>query len=709
MELTTFALKSGVSLYGGFAGNETQLDQRDPQANPTTLTGENTSSYPKRNSYHVVTAFGLDGTSITAPMRLDGFIVTGGNADGAGADGMGGGIYTRLTHEYLTVANCTFTHNAAGNGGGMHNTWVSSPTITNCTFIRNAAEYGGGMHNDTNNSPTVTNCTFSRNNAADSGGGMYNHSSSPTVTDCTFSENTAQEGGGMSIYSKSAGSNSYATITNCTFSRNTVTGNGGGVYNYHSKSTVTNCTFFQNTAYTGGGISNSYQSHSIVTNCTFSENNASVQGRGMFNYDGSNPTVTNCIFWNSPGSQIYNDNGSDPVVSYCVVRYGYAGGTEILTEDPHLEDLGDNGGPTQTCLLGEGSSALDTGTSTGAPATDQRGRTRPEGSGFDMGALEMGTFLIRASSGTKGNISPSGEILVSFGESRTFTLTPDPGYEIADLKVDDTSQGALSSYTFTNITRDHTIAASFAVKPTSAPEPTAPPEPTSAPEPTAPVPTATPVPQGPIIYEPWIGPGQNLFSLVPGTSEEELVKQLGDPQSPEYQELLEKLHKFLVSKGLTLDPENFHLGTERLYSLEGTENPLKAILQISSPDPQEGEKYLFFILVRAYDTESSPPEFLGYEPALLSLLSEATSPLAASEGASLYGYNVYDGTSQDEFPQEGQIRVTYLEAWGKGSISEITPSTEPSGGGGGCSLELPSLGGILLMLLPLLLLRGRGK
>lgn len=719
IEFTTFALKSGVSLYGGFAGDETRLDQRDPEANPTTLTGDNMSSYPKRNSYHVVTAIGPDGC-FTAPIRLDGFIITGGNADGAPPHNMGGGMYTKKTGKYLTVTNCTFTRNTAEKGGGMCNSWVSDPTITNCAFIRNTADNGGGMHNDTNNSPTVTNCTFSRNNAANSGGGMYNHSSSPTVTDCTFSENTADGGGGMSIFGKPIGSSSYATITNCTFSRNTVTGSAGGVYNYQSKSTITNCTFFQNTANNGGGVSNSNQSNSTVTNCTFSGNHTTVQGRGMYNSDVSNPTVTNCIFWNSPGSEIYDRNGSDPVVSYCVVKNGYAGGTEILTEDPYLEDLGDNGGPTQTCLLGTNSSARNAGTESEivggtnvVPAKDQRGRTRPEGGTVDMGAVEMGSFLIRASAGTGGSISPSGEIIVSSGESRNFTLTPEAGYEIADLKVDGASRGSLSSYTFTNITKDHTIAGKFE-KPAPGPEPSVSPSPSPSvspsPEPTvSPVPTATPVPQGPVIYEPWPGPGQSLVSLVPGTSEEELAAKLQAPQSQEYKELLEKLRKLLEAKGLTLDPANFHLATERLYSLEGTDNPLKVILQIGSPDTEEGEEYIFFVLLRTYDTKSSSRKFLGYEPVLLSPLSEKTSPVAALEGASLYGYNVYDGTSLDELPQEGHIRVAYLEAWGKGAISEITPPPDASGGGGGCSLGLPSFGGILLMLPPLLLLRGKRK
>ncbi len=71
------------------------------------------------------------------------------------------------------------------------------------------------------------------------------------------------------------------------------------------------------------------------------------------------------------------------------------------------------------------------------------------------------SYTITASAGTGGSISPSGPVSVSQGASQTFTITPNTGYSIADVKVDNTSVGAVTSYTFSNVTAAHTIQASF--------------------------------------------------------------------------------------------------------------------------------------------------------------------------------------------------------------------------------------------------------
>lgn len=71
--------------------------------------------------------------------------------------------------------------------------------------------------------------------------------------------------------------------------------------------------------------------------------------------------------------------------------------------------------------------------------------------------------VITASAGPNGSIDPSGLVGVANGGSQTFTITPDAGYDIADVLVDEGSVGAVSSYTFTNVTANHTIAASYAV------------------------------------------------------------------------------------------------------------------------------------------------------------------------------------------------------------------------------------------------------
>jgi hypothetical protein len=75
--------------------------------------------------------------------------------------------------------------------------------------------------------------------------------------------------------------------------------------------------------------------------------------------------------------------------------------------------------------------------------------------------LEKPTYTITATAGEGGSISPSGEVVVNEGEDKTFTITPNQGYQILDVKVDGISIGVVSSYTFTNVTSNHTISASF--------------------------------------------------------------------------------------------------------------------------------------------------------------------------------------------------------------------------------------------------------
>jgi hypothetical protein len=88
-------------------------------------------------NYHVVQCVnGEDANTI-----LEGFTITGGNANGIDAFNQGGGMYNRDSSS--TVKNCTFTNNSAGYGGGMLNDG-SNPTVTDCTFTDNTATNFGG-------------------------------------------------------------------------------------------------------------------------------------------------------------------------------------------------------------------------------------------------------------------------------------------------------------------------------------------------------------------------------------------------------------------------------------------------------------------------------------------------------------------------------------------------------------------------------------
>lgn len=76
--------------------------------------------------------------------------------------------------------------------------------------------------------------------------------------------------------------------------------------------------------------------------------------------------------------------------------------------------------------------------------------------------LDLASFTISSQAGTGGTITPSGDENVVEGESLTYTITPDAGYEIADVLVNGESVGAVSSYTFENVQADASIEARFA-------------------------------------------------------------------------------------------------------------------------------------------------------------------------------------------------------------------------------------------------------
>jgi PKD repeat protein len=79
------------------------------------------------------------------------------------------------------------------------------------------------------------------------------------------------------------------------------------------------------------------------------------------------------------------------------------------------------------------------------------------------------TFTIASSAGANGSISPSGSVIVNHGANQTFNISAGTGYHISSVIVDGSSAGTVSSYTFTNVQANHTIAASFAVNSSQAP------------------------------------------------------------------------------------------------------------------------------------------------------------------------------------------------------------------------------------------------
>lgn len=93
-------------------------------------------------------------------------------------------------------------------------------------------------------------------------------------------------------------------------------------------------------------------------------------------------------------------------------------------------------------------------------------------------------FTITATAGTGGTITPSGTVSVNEQADKTFTIAPDTGYRIKDVQADGISVGAVSSHTFTSVTADHTLTATFEKQssPTPTPPKPTPPKPTPGPD-----------------------------------------------------------------------------------------------------------------------------------------------------------------------------------------------------------------------------------
>ncbi|MDX2133536.1 MAG: choice-of-anchor Q domain-containing protein [Saprospiraceae bacterium] len=225
-----FVLKNDVALYGGFpnTGNPGWAE-RDWTANETILSGDIGNPGNSDNSFHVLfnDQNGLDNTAV-----LDGFTISGGNADGNFPHNSGGGMFN--SGGAPTVANCVFLNNTANaSGGGMFNN-IANPTVTNCHFSGNSADLGGAMY-IIGSAPKTTNCRFT-GNSANTGGGIYNEQTGHFITNCSFSGNSATAGGGIynSIFSN--GTN----ITNCI-----LWGNGTEIVNANNSTPTVSYSIIQ--------------------------------------------------------------------------------------------------------------------------------------------------------------------------------------------------------------------------------------------------------------------------------------------------------------------------------------------------------------------------------------------------------------------------------------------------------------------------------
>ncbi len=198
----SFVIPSGVEVFGGFSGTETELSQRNIDANITILSGNIGEDTSSDNSYHVV-----DISDTVSSTTIDGFTITEGQADtdnfGISTDD-GGGIFG-FENANATIRNSIITDNfASGAGGGILTGENSSPNIINTIFENNSALLGGAVYFFDNLDPTIINSLFV-DNEAQGGGAVYHDASgirifsNLEVVNSTFVNNVASEGSSLHI------------------------------------------------------------------------------------------------------------------------------------------------------------------------------------------------------------------------------------------------------------------------------------------------------------------------------------------------------------------------------------------------------------------------------------------------------------------------------------------------------------------------------
>ncbi len=204
----SFVIPDGIRLFGGFAGDEIAVNQRNLKENQSILSGEIGTSSAEDNSFTVVYTEGVSQNTI-----IDGFMISGGVSNGFGVSG-----------------------DLSFSGAGWFNN-NGSPRIKNCVFYQNYAREGAAIFNYANKgiriTPLIENCLFRQNKTDFDGGAIFNlaveATCSPIVRSCFFEKNKATYG--AAILNKVANGRAVTAVTLCVFKGNASILPGAIVYN----------------------------------------------------------------------------------------------------------------------------------------------------------------------------------------------------------------------------------------------------------------------------------------------------------------------------------------------------------------------------------------------------------------------------------------------------------------------------------------------
>jgi len=409
--MEAITLKSGVAVYGGFAGTETQRSQRNTSANVTSIdvsAANGGSPAPVAVAMKWVTNVAIDGFTIVgasnggdygggiACLRAEGSCAISncqimGNAAPGGA-----GIY--LFYSSVAITSCTISGNTAlSQGGGIYAS-DSTVAIDNCTLSGNSASQGGGVYSNWC-SPQIINCTLSGNSASDKGGAIYCHvaMASPKIVNCTICDNTANKGGAV------FGGYGYVFPYPIVITNTILAGNAGHAIYEEGMNVWPRYCLFRNRFGDFFDAQTGPQTGAKNVNSRVGGASGNVDGLPQFvvglsgtwtaapTYDnGKNrTTLTNATASLTPGSLIGRLLNANILEQHQTVIIGNTATTIQVAGNSTAYVKSGDAYRVIDYHLQNGSAALDRATTAGAPAIDFDGQSRPGTDGLvDIGVDE---------------------------------------------------------------------------------------------------------------------------------------------------------------------------------------------------------------------------------------------------------------------------------------------------------------------------------
>ena len=249
----SFVVPAGVTIYGGFKGDETQWNQRNWRDYHSILSGNiGDKNTDKDNSYHVV--IGSKGALI------DGVTIQDGYANGPARQGYGGGLLAWGYDHSVLVKNTTFKDNYAREGGAAFFFENSRSDLNNIIFENNKAEFGGAVVARFGSSIEIDNSTFKDNYSSDRAGALLiNYGSDVKVKNSLFTGNYTKGNGGAVWVDDQASQygGTYPVISGTAFVKNHADYYGGAIHNFNKSTLTIEESFFDgNTGQFGSSIAN---------------------------------------------------------------------------------------------------------------------------------------------------------------------------------------------------------------------------------------------------------------------------------------------------------------------------------------------------------------------------------------------------------------------------------------------------------------------